>query len=421
MSIKRAVALFLCCAVIGLCVYQTGQVETGLQYVLPAPASHVEKDEQGNLPDSEMKKLLLQLQSKQEDWSATLSALGASAEKAGVELKEAGGKSAVCRLSGLFGSEAALPQRYLVAGRRLYPEELTGSDRVILLDEQLAIALFRVGDPVGREVILDGQTYTVAGILTHSRAAGEQEAYGAYAPLLALDAQQLDMDVLTVWGTAIPGTGAASSFQKSMAELSAQGDFYNLQQERFRTLLPLKALLIVLGVLLLQCGFRFFTIGLRAAVEDIRDRLRIRFAVQLSPRIALYVLGVSAALAVLLAGCYYLAQYALQIVYTFPEWVPAVPVEPSDIAGTFWTNRTTVTKLVEYRSSQLLTYRFFRGALCGACAAAGGLLLPCYGALRRWMKETFPPFWSAAPADSSQAGDAVSGGSDRPGSDASQR
>ena len=87
MSIKRAVALFLCCAVIGLCVYQTGQVETGLQYVLPAPASHVEKDEQGNLPDSEMKKLLLQLQRKQEDWSATLSALGASAEKAGVELK----------------------------------------------------------------------------------------------------------------------------------------------------------------------------------------------------------------------------------------------------------------------------------------------------------------------------------------------
>ena len=64
-------------------------------------------------------------------------------------------------------------------------------------------------------------------------------------------------------------------------------------------------------------------------------------------------------------------------VYTFPEWVPAVLVEPKDIQTAFWNVWQTSATVVEYRTPELLRLRFLREVMawsCGACALLIGSL-----------------------------------------------
>ena len=64
-------------------------------------------------------------------------------------------------------------------------------------------------------------------------------------------------------------------------------------------------------------------------------------------------------------------------VYTFPEWIPKVLVEPNDIATAFWDVWQSQAVLMELRSPELLQARFYQvlmGWACGALVLAGGML-----------------------------------------------
>src|SRR5699024_12556269 len=61
-------------------------------------------------------------------------------------------------------------------------------------------------------------------------------------------------------------------------------------------------------------------------------------------------------------------------VYTFPEWVPAVLVEPKDIQTAFWNVWQTSATVVEYRTPELLRLRFLREVMAWSCGAVALLL-----------------------------------------------
>ena len=77
-------------------------------------------------------------------------------------------------------------------------------------------------------------------------------------------------------------------------------------------------------------------------------------------------------------------------VFTFPEWVPAVLVEPADIQTAFWNVWQTPATVVEYRTPELLRLRFLREVMawsCGAAALLIGSLATGAGAFFRRGKE----------------------------------
>ena len=47
----------------------------------------------------------------------------------------------------------------------------------------------------------------------------------------------------------------------------------------------------------------------------------------------------------------------LTMVYIFPEWIPAVPVEISDILTTWWQNAEISGSIIEWRTREILTLR----------------------------------------------------------------
>ena len=75
-------------------------------------------------------------------------------------------------------------------------------------------------------------------------------------------------------------------------------------------------------------------------------------------------------------------------VYVFPEWVPAILVEPKEIAATFWNNQSAANSLLSLRSRELLFLNALRGYILILTALAGALLITPLGKLLKVFKKT---------------------------------
>ncbi len=350
MSIKRIICLILCALLILLCAIPILKTPALYQYVIPAPPPPQEES-QANETDV----LLQSLAQLSENWTGILSDYAVTAHASRVLMEGVGGKADTARLMGQWGSPNAQPYQLLTAGRRLYDHELENGSDVILLDEQLALSLFRISDPLGRSVMIGEKAFTVVGVLRHTRGAGDQEAYGAYVPLKALDA--LQAETLTVWARGVEGAGAFSQFKNDMRIWQEGGSLYDLQQEKARALLPCWLCACVCLLLLVISVFRAFGHLVLRLYQDFTDRLNHCFAVQMIPRLIGYVALSLLALLGALAAFYGWTQLMLTMVYIFPEWIPAVPVEISDILTTWWQNAEISGSIIEWRTREILTLR----------------------------------------------------------------
>ena len=380
MWIKRGVILLVLLALTGACVYTAYQVDDGMQYIVLAPQERA-PDPENPAPSART------IYNGEEDWQGILSCWALTGSREEVSLAGRSAQTAAARLVGVYGNPNALPAMIARFGRGFYEEDLKNGENVILLTEQLAIALFRTGDPIDRIVEVGGTEYRVAGILRQQRTLGDHDEYTAYVPLLSLDKTRFQLETLTVSARPVPGSGAASQFKSDMAAWNSGGDLHLLSKERYRALLPVRALVFLAGCWLAAFAWRRYK-GLAVRFyRDIRARLEHRFAVQLFPRMAGYAALLLMLGALWLLGLYALVQLVLDAVYTFPEWVPTIPVEVPDILETVWQNQTAITRAVSLRSPELMLLRFCHGALCGLCAVTGLLLSKWYGELRGAAKQ----------------------------------
>lgn len=379
MWIKRSLVLMVFLSLILLCACQTAQVDDAMQYIILSPRE--------NAPDPEkpaptaLSGLMERLEGTAEDWPGIISAWALTSRNESVSVSGVQGRGTAACLIGVSGNPAALPALLPRFGRNFYPEELSQGAPVMLLDEQLAIDLFRIGDPIDQMVVLDGVEFRVIGILRHRRSPGERMEYSAYVPLLALNRARYQTETLAVSARPIAGSGAASQFRTDMNAWQAGGNLHLLAKERERAFLPLRALITAIGFFAALEIFRQLKRIMAFFYRDYRFRLQSQFAAQLLPRLGGYALLGVALCGLWLIFVYGLASFALEIVYIFPEWIPAVPVEGRDIAAAFWENQAAVTGSVELRSAELLTFRFYHAILTALCTGAAFLL---FGWYREW-------------------------------------
>lgn len=355
MSIKRWVIVGILGMMIAFCCAQVYETPELLQYAMEAPTVQTEQD-----APSEVRRMLTEIREISEQWTGIVSHTAVTADRENAMLTGVGGRAITAHLTGEYGSINALPARLMRAGRAFYPEEVENGVKVMILDEQLAIALFRVGDPIGRTVVLEETEYTVVGVKRHTRAAGDAAPYGAYVPLKALDAAGANMDTMTVWGKAVQGAGAQTKFRTDMGNWRPGGCFYSLSKERTRAVLPVWALVTLCMLWAVIACFKRFGQLILSLVNKYKERLKVRFAVQLTP----YLIGYTAYGLLALCGAlllaYAWAKVLLWPVAVFPEWIPAVPVEANDILETWWQNAQTDCRLIEFRTREVLSLRRWR-------------------------------------------------------------
>lgn len=380
MWIKRCLALGLCLVLIGLCTWNILQVDTPMQYVFLSP-SEPEQDPEKPAPTA-LRQLMRQAQRSAEDWRETYTAWALTSRNESVQLACESGGTATVALEGIWGSTAALTPMLARFGRGFYQEELQEGSKVMLITEELAITLFRTGDPVDRLVQVGEDSYRVIGILRQGRTVGDHDAYTAYVPLLALDAAGYQTQTLTLSARPVEGAGATTRFARDMEAFYPGGETHLLAKEQSRALLPLRLLCVGAGLCLVVMLFHRYRALVIHWYRAEKARLEHSYLPALLPGMALRGLAALGMGAGLLLALYALVQLGLEPVYTFPEWVPAVPVEWRDIVSTFWSNQTAANRMVSLRTPQSITLDFFRQAMTLACTLCGLLLMKYYGLWR---------------------------------------
>lgn len=382
--LKRWIALGLAAVCLALCAFETTQAGDTLQYLMPPPA-WLQSGEDGKTPAGQpLKDTWKQLEAAAEGWNGIISAytLTGIAEKATFS---GGGGTQEGRLECLGPNDQAVYPKFLRYGRLFYPEELEKGRNVILLDEQLALKLFKVVDAVDQTVNVKGQDYTVIGILRHEKQVGDLEEFGGYIPLMALVETPIDLTALMVSAQPIPGTGAGTTFAMAMGSWE-KGTLWDLGKEAMGARIWLRVLLFMTGLTLVLKVIGWLNRRVAAFGADYKSRLTRQYAVRLLPRLTgfllLFALGYGAAA---LAGAG-LVGYIVKPVYTFPEWVPELLVEWTDIAAAFWNVWQKPAATLEYRSRQVLRLRFL-AFLIQWLTALTGVLLTLAGRDLRLRKE----------------------------------
>ena len=292
------------------------------------------------------------------------------------------------RLEAIDDGAYALKPLVLKSGRLIYTDEFQTGTKVALVDEKLAVALFNYAEPTGRSLLLNGETYRIVGIVNDHRQVGDHWEYALYVPYRAVEKSALTMTALCIQTKPVPGAGGWAAFESATAALGKQGTCLSLTKEKMNAALPLRTLACLFGFMLVFFGLRVLTARSVTLYRAYRLRLREQYAIRLMP----WVLSRGLPLLVGFAACAFaFAQLFLQLVapvYTFPEWIPKVLVEPNDIAAAFWNVWQKQASLMELRSPELLQARFYQtlmGWACGALVLTGGVLATRLGDALRYL------------------------------------
>ena len=368
-------ALFICAAVLALSAFKIGAVGRDLQYMVPAPQmepnSQQEQDQQQEeqqedqedtpapKPNHAALTLWENLKTAAEGWNGIMETytMNGILEKASLTSDTEETKQA--RLTALNENAFKLQPQYLHFGRLFYPEELKKGADVILLDEQLALALFKIAQPIGRTVTIADTKFTVVGILRHAKGVGESEDYGAYVPLSYLWDKEIQLQALQVTARPIPGAGARSAFATAMESWKTGGTLIDLGKEAMGAMLPIRVLLFFAGAAVFFRLLSMWNGQFMRFFADYKRRLVREYAVRLTPRLILGILVLAAGYGALALSISWLITYLVAPVYTFTEWVPAILVEWKDIQTAFWHVWQSASRLQELRSPELNHIRFY--------------------------------------------------------------
>lgn len=399
MSIKRAAAVFALAMAAVLLALSALHMPDMAQYAFSPPepvkadgAAESDEGAEGEKPKEKKEerspwdKLLLRVETMLADEAGLQNGRLVRAYKEGESL-QAGGASATARVIGVWGDLHLMEEELLLAGRRLYPEEAETGAAVAVVDESLAVELFRTGAPIDREMSIGGKSYRVVGVIRHHRRAGDRYANRVTVPLRALDRSGLKMDAAEISFRTLPGAGAFSRVGDLARRMMEGGTVYSLKKEKARALLPARYLLCSLGVMALSLTLPVLKAASKAAVRRGKGELKDNYFYRLMPRWAARALLMALLWAAWGAGAYAVLAGAVRPVYVFPEWVPSVPVEWRDIAKSFWENRETVTGLVRLYTPEVhqLSFLLRMETLC--CALLFGLLIKPCGMLKEKIKQ----------------------------------
>ena len=393
MSIKRLSLIVLLALCAGIILMSLSGVPDIYQYNILSPKAEDplqsadgsddrqarEEEAASEIKLTELEVMLEDLEKRMDELAGVMSAWGAVAYAPGTFVSDGGsdGQPQAALLKGQWGS-VLHPSGVLAEGRLLYLEEIEQGAPSAVIDEKLAIGLYRVGNPVGRKLNISGTEFTVVGITRHSRTVGDKEESSVTVPLKALDKAGIQTQMLSVVMRPRPGSGAYAALSGEMSSWHKEGDFYSLPKEVHRARLPLRLMLCVIGAMAAAVGLKLSGRAARAIFEGGKRRLDNRYALTILPELILRAVTIAAMYAINAAAIILILQAAIAPVYIFPEWVPGILVDPKDISDTFWLLRGHETGLLSLRTPELLRLKYLHRLMTAVCCGLFFLLLRPY-------------------------------------------
>ncbi len=374
---KLAVCLILAGVLLmGYALLEIEKTPALLQYIVPADAETQSNNTEGEPPPTQLRLRMdaLEEQSAQLSEAVVVHTLTGTAPMTSLTADQAGASAG---LIGMGENHFLVYPALLHLGRFPQPEELELGERVMLVDEQVALALFKMIDIIDREVEFMGETYRIIGVLRHQKKVGDEADQFIYVPLATL-AKRTDsgLETLRLTAVPVPKGGAMVAFKEFASQWMPGGQAYDLRREKVGNNLWARFLGCGIGFALLGWLISKYVQSIVLLQQDMQRKLVKSYITKLMPYLVTQIVLRMIALAVLAGLAAALALLLLEPIKVFPEYVPDILVEPKMIAETFWSIRRTESSALVLRSPQVIRLLYF-GQLCNIATIvtlAGGCL-----------------------------------------------
>ena len=352
-------------------------VDPLLEFTMPAPdvRSIAATENRPAYAETRLEPLIESREDIEEQLGDAVTALSVGGLRAGTEVS-GGGMSSKATLRAVDVRWLETCPRQLASGRWMDSGELKRGANVAVLDADLAFALFGSDGAEDKEIEIENVRYAVIGTVRHRRSVADADKFGLYIPLAAAVKQGLQLDTLTMHALSAISSGLDQSFMEAMRSAWGDGEFHNLRKERMGALLLTRLLLSAFGMALVFRLARRFAVLLRRWREQIAALQARSYARRWLGPALLRALGGLLGGALLLTAAYALLSFAIEPVYTYPEWVPESLVSLSALRNVFWDRAAHAARLLPVRTPESVRIAFW-GSLdrAGAVALLLGLAL----------------------------------------------
>lgn len=248
-----------------------------------------------------------------------------------------GQNQADCALYAINGRYTEFYPLFLLSGRLFYADEAQRGGDVCLIEERLAIKLFRTGEASDKTLTIGEKSYRVVGVVRDATDVGSPSSCRAY----------------------VPYEGAKAAFETIVRTDTAfdetpDGHVISLKKEKIRATLLARVTAFYLGASVLMILTRRLRDYGNKQMARYRAALAEKYPSQLFlkafPRALFIVLCWLGAL----VSAYALLALLVAPAYAFPEWVPEVLVEWTSITDMFWKNMREGGAAVLLRTQELL-------------------------------------------------------------------
>ena len=243
----------------------------------------------------------------------------------------------------------------LVSGRPLVRMDAEKKAKVIVLDNETAFKFFEEKDPIGQTVKMgDGTELEVAGVVNHSRRLGELGEHAAWVPLdLITDSELMVLSVPLRHDT------PESMFETQAQLYFGKGTIINLKKEKFRALMPLLLVFVIVAIWVLKRWIRRVTGYGKIQVEKVRAESKRRYVMRLLPYAAGQLLPAALLIVLTVAACFGVAVLALQPLQVFSEWIPETLGEYTSWISKFWQLVSASAQPVTMKTPELTEVQFW--------------------------------------------------------------
>ena len=218
----------------------------------------------------------------------------------------------------------------LTEGRLLNRVDLESGTVRALVNSKGAQTLFTDGAALGKNVLAEGQTLEVVGILDGGFVPGETDEILFYIPITAANKGTFHFQTLEIKSrlTGREEKAAAAAILKNQL---AGGTLQDTGKIRLAALMPLWLMACAAGFFLLRFLFSLIRKLAVRQRDRLREELRDQYISRIAPKAALRGL----LLLLLFAGWLFAAWLLLSLIvmplYTFTDWIPDSPADPASV------------------------------------------------------------------------------------------
>lgn len=334
-------------SILGLCLVVLGYgltmcVDDMFQYILPISA--VEPGNNDNL------KMYYEADERIQSLRESLPVYTIAGRAQNLTVRGEGGQSTETTLYAVGKGYFELYHEHLLRGRLISETDVNKGKNVVVLDDEAELVLFKGDSALEKTVYIDGIEMQVVGIIDGKRRLGEAGEHLVYVPITSLYKNGIKTDTMEITAIGVDNTSSPVIMENTLKNWSSSGSFYNLSKLKMGATLPVRWIIVFLGIKTLLVLAERANRWVAKQIEMFRNELQRCYFLQILGRVIWKMIVALIAYCILAMGMFGIVRIAVQPMYVFGEWIPESIVELTSIVDCIWNQIETKSVSIECAS-----------------------------------------------------------------------